>query len=829
MKSSTYLKQGSQLMQDFEKLGAFYLGKEYDMDAKSRSENLLLYDSKDLCTHAVVVGMTGSGKTGLCVSMLEEAAIDRIPSIVIDPKGDISNLLLSFPNLSPEEFRPWVDEGQADREGISPEVFATHESDKWKAGLESWGQDAARIRMMRDTVDMRVYTPGATIGRPLTILKSFNCPSPEVVADSDMFADMISSASSGLLSLLGIDADPIRSKEHILISNILNTTWSKGQNLDLGALISKIQKPPFERVGIMELDSFYPAKERNELAMTLNNLLASPSFSNWMMGEPINIQRMLHTPEGKPCVSIISIAHMTDKERMFFVTILLNEILSWTRTQAGTSSLRAILYMDEVYGYFPPTANPPSKRPMLTLLKQARAFGLGCVLATQNPVDLDYKGLSNAGTWFLGRLQTERDKARVIEGLEGASSQAGTTFDKAAMERTLAGLGNRVFLMNNVHEDHPVVFETRWAMSYLRGPLTRDQLQTITESDPNYDPAAVESANKIRPGAAAGAAQPVVAQVNQQELVPSGVDQFFVATNARVGDGQRLVYRPMLLGEGRLHYVRVSYKVDKWMERRFLASVSGGELPDEIWDDADPLVEALEMDRRPEEGAEFAELPVDLQKAKNYKTWQKELKEFLYRKQALTVYKCKELKMYSAPGEEVGDFKVRLEQAVSEERDEAKEKLTKKYASKFSTLQDRIRRAEDKVEVQEEQYQQSRMSGMLSVGTTLMGALFGRKMLSATNARSAGTSMRAFGRSGKEKADIERAQDNLDEVIRKYEDLEEEFKQEVEDLEDKLSVDNLDLEELNLPPRKSDISVEDFGVCWMPFVVDSSGIADPAY
>jgi len=816
-------------MQDFEKLGAFYLGKEYDMDAKSRAENLLLYDSKDLCTHAVVVGMTGSGKTGLCVSMLEEAAIDRIPSIVIDPKGDISNLLLSFPNLTPEEFRPWVDEGQAAREGISPEVFATNEAEKWKAGLESWGQDAARIRMMRETVDMRVYTPGATIGRPLTILKSFDCPSPEVIGDSDMFADMISSASSGLLSLLGIDADPIRSKEHILISNILSTTWSKGQNLDLGSLISKIQNPPFERVGIMELDSFYPAKERGELAMTLNNLLASPSFANWMMGEAIDIKRMLHTPEGKPCVSIVSIAHMTDKERMFFVTILLNEILSWTRTQAGTSSLRAILYMDEVYGYFPPTANPPSKRPMLTLLKQARAFGLGCVLATQNPVDLDYKGLSNAGTWFLGRLQTERDKARVIEGLEGASSQAGSKFDRGAMEKTLAGLGNRVFLMNNVHEDHPVVFETRWAMSYLRGPLTRDQLQKITEEDPNYDPQAVQAANKARPGAAGDAAKPVVAQVNQQDLVPSDIEQYFVASNARVSDSQRLVYRPMLIGEGRLHYVRATYKVDKWTERRFLASVSGGELPDEIWDEADPLVEALEMDRRPEEAAEFAELPIDLQKAKNYKTWQKELKEFLYRKQNMTVYKCTELKKYSEPGEELGDFKVRMEQAVSEKRDEAKEKLTKKYASKFSTLRDRIRRAEDKVEVQQEQYKQARVSGMLSVGTTLMGALFGRKTLSVSNARRAGTSMRAFGRSGKEKSDIDRAKDSLEDVMVKYEELEEQFEQDVDELTEKLSVDNMEFEELSIPPRKSDISIEEFGVCWLPFIVDSSGIADPAY
>ncbi len=814
-------------MQDFEKLGVFYLGKDCDLDAQSRTENLLLYDSKDLCTHAVVVGMTGSGKTGLCVSMLEEAAIDRIPSIVIDPKGDIANLLLSFPNLTPEEFRPWVDEGQAAREGISPEVFATNEAEKWKAGLKGWGQDAARIRMMRDTVDMRVYTPGATIGRPLTILKSFKCPGPEVLGDNDLLADMISSASSGLLSLLGIDADPIRSKEHILISNILSTTWGKGQNLDLGSLISKIQNPPFERVGIMELDSFYPAKERSELAMTLNNLLASPSFSNWMQGEAIDIKRMLHTPEGKPCVSIVSIAHMTDKERMFFVTILLNEILSWMRTQAGTSSLRAILYMDEVYGYFPPTANPPSKRPMLTLLKQARAFGLGCVLATQNPVDLDYKGLSNAGTWFLGRLQTERDKARVIEGLEGASSQAGAKFDRGEMEKTLAGLGNRVFLMNNVHDDHPAVFETRWAMSYLRGPLTRNQLQSITEADPNYDPKTIAAAN-ARPGAKTSA-NPIVAQISQQDLVPTDVDQYFVAAGMRVGDGQRMVYRPVLIGEGRLHYVRATYKVDKWMERRFLSAIAGGEMPDEVWEQAEPLAEALEMERRPEKGIEFAELPIDLQKNDNYRTWKKELKEFLYRQQSLTVYKCKEMKLYSEPGEELGDFKVRLEQSVSEKRDEAKEKLTRKYASKFSTLRDRIRRAEDKVEVQEEQYKQSRVSGMLSVGTTLMGALFGRKTFSVGNARSAGTSMRAFGRTSKEKSDIERAKDSLDDVVKKLEDLEDQFNQDVDDLSEKLSVENMDFEELSIPPRKSDISIEQFGVCWLPFLVDSSGIAEPAY
>ena len=299
-------------MQDYEKLGVFYLGREYDIENRQGRDDLLLYDSRDLCTHAVVVGMTGSGKTGLCVGLLEEAAMDRIPSIVIDPKGDISNLLLTFPNLTPEEFRPWIDEGQANRKGVTPEVFATEEADKWKKGLESWGQDAERIRRMRETVEMRVYTPGSTYGRPLTILKSFNAPNKQVMNDPDLLGDRISSAASGLLSLLGIDADPIQSREHILISNILSNAWRGGRDLDLGRLIGEIQSPPFERVGILDIDTFYPAKDRASLAMQINNLLASPTrflhgrehnrahpacgrFFTWMKCLVISLrQRILH-------------------------------------------------------------------------------------------------------------------------------------------------------------------------------------------------------------------------------------------------------------------------------------------------------------------------------------------------------------------------------------------------------------------------------------------------------------------------------------------------------------------------------------------------------
>ena len=818
-------------MQDYEKLGVFYLGREYDMEARESREDLLLYDSRDLCTHAVVVGMTGSGKTGLCVGMLEEAAMDRIPSIVIDPKGDISNLLLTFPNLTPEEFRPWIDEGQANRKGVTPEVFATEEAEKWKAGLESWGQDAERIQRMRETVEMRVYTPGSTYGRPLTILKSFSAPNKQVLNDPDLLGDRISSAVSGLLSLLGIDADPIQSREHILLSNILSNAWRNGRDLDLGRLIGEIQTPPFERVGILDIDSFYPAKDRNALAMQINNLLASPSFASWMEGEPIDIKRMLHTEEGKPCVSIVSISHLNDQERMFFVTILLNEVLAWTRTQPGTSSLRAILYMDEVFGYFPPTKNPPSKQPMLTLLKQARAFGLGCVLATQNPVDLDYKGLSNAGTWFLGRLQTERDKARVLEGLEGASAQAGSSFDKGKMEEILAGLGARKFLMNNVHDDQPTVFETRWAMSYLRGPLTRDQIQELVDADPSYDreaTAAAASAGQVtRP--AAEPVEKMAPQINQTQLVPPDIDQLFIEPKRRINEGERLVYRPAIMARGQLHYVRTSWKTDKWEEKTFLAQITGNQTPDQVWDEAEEVLENLDIYHEADGEAEFAKLPADMQKVKNYKKWEKEFKEFLYKDLPIKLQKCASMKMISEPGEPLGDFKVRLEQTVSERRDEETDKLRKRYASKFSTLRDRIRRGEAKVEKEESDYKSSRMNSVLSVGTTLMGALLGRKTVSVTNARRAQSSMRSFGRSSKEKDDIGRAKDNLEDLHIKFEDLETEFNEAVSKIEDKLSIENLEFEELTLAPRKGDLSVEQFAVVWLPWEVDDSGIAEPVY
>ncbi|MBN1890375.1 MAG: ATP-binding protein, partial [Thermoflexales bacterium] len=387
-------------MQDYEKLGVFYLGREYDLAAQKTSEKLVLYDAKDLVTHAVCVGMTGSGKTGLCLALLEEAGIDNIPAILIDPKGDLANLLLTFPQLRGEDFAPWINPEDAEKKGLSPQDYAQKQAESWQKGLADWGQAPERIQRLRDTVDMVIYTPGSNAGLSLSILKSFAAPDQAVLEDGELLRERINTTVTSLLGLLGIQADPIQSREHILISNLLDYAWKQGQDVDLAALIGLIQQPPMTKVGVLDLDAFYPPKDRFSLVMALNNMLAAPGFGAWMEGEPLDVGRMLYSPAGKPRMAIVSIAHLNDAERMFFVSLLLNQVVGWMRQQSGTTSLRAILYMDEIFGYFPPSANPPSKQPLLTLLKQARAFGLGVVLATQNPVDLDYKGLSNAGTWF---------------------------------------------------------------------------------------------------------------------------------------------------------------------------------------------------------------------------------------------------------------------------------------------------------------------------------------------------------------------------------------------------------------------------------------------
>ena len=513
-------------MQDYEKLGAFYLGKRVD-EAGDLTDELVLYDSRDLTTHAVIIGMTGSGKTGLGIGLLEEAAMDHIPVIAIDPKGDMGNLLLTFPDLAAKDIRPWVDAGQATNAGQSAEEFAKSQATLWSNGLAKWGQDRNRIARLRHNVDLAIYTPGSNAGLPVSVLQSFTAPGSAVLDDSDLYRERVQATATSVLSLLGIDADPVTSREHILLSRLLDLAWQDGRSLSVAALISEIQKPPITKIGVMDIDSFFPPKERFELAMRLNNLLAAPGFEVWTRGEPLNAGRLLYSEGGKPRLSVMSIAHLGDAERMFFVSMLLNELIAWMRAQPGTSSLRAILYMDEIFGFMPPVANPPSKNLFLTLLKQARAYGLGIVLSTQNPVDLDYRGLSNIGTWCIGRLQTERDKARVMEGLEGASNAG--QFDRARMEQTLAGLGKRRFLLHNVHEDEAVVFGTRWVMSYLAGPLTRDQIKALTPKQETAETPAPATPSTGRYDDAA-------------PVLPASIKQYYVR-----GEGDGIIYFPRLL------------------------------------------------------------------------------------------------------------------------------------------------------------------------------------------------------------------------------------------------------------------------------------------
>ncbi len=454
----------------------FFLGKTYDLQASKMGEDQVFYDPNDLTTHAIITGMTGSGKTGLGVIMLEEAALRGIPALVVDPKGDLTNLLLHFPDLLPSDFQPWVDQDAARRDGVTLEAAAEKAASLWKNGLASYGLGKPDLEALRDSVEFAVYTPGSDAGIPVSILASLSAPPIPWEGNKEILREKISSTVTAILGLVGLkDIDPVRAKEHILLANIFEDAWKSGKDLDMATLITHVQSPPFDKLGVFPLDQFYPEKDRFELAMLLNNFLAAPAFQTWMEGQPLDIGKFLYSPDGKPRHSVFYLAHLNDEERMFFITLLYSSIESWMRTQKGSSGLRVLTYFDEIAGYLPPVANPPSKNIILRMLKQARAFGVGLILSTQNPVDLDYKALSNAGTWVIGKLQTDQDKERLLDGLEGAAPG----LDRKAFDKMISLLDKRVFLLHNVHEDAPQVFGTRWAMNYLPGPLTRSQIPAL--------------------------------------------------------------------------------------------------------------------------------------------------------------------------------------------------------------------------------------------------------------------------------------------------------------------------------------------------------------
>ena len=804
----------------FEKLGLFYLGRRHDPATGQTFDEPVLYDSRDLVTHAVCVGMTGSGKTGLCLGLIEEAAIDGVPVIAIDPKGDLGNLLLTFPGLSAQEFRPWVNEDDARRAGVSVDAFAAEQAKSWTSGLQAWGQDAARVRRLRDAAEFTIFTPGSRAGRPVSILSSFSAPAAVEREDAELLAERANGTATSALVLGGVDAPP-RSREHSLVAALLTHAWRTGADLDLAGLIRQVQTPPFDKVGVVDLESFFPAKDRFELAMQLNGVLAAPGFETWLEGEPLDPQGLFYSPEGKPRVAIFSIAHLGDTERMFFVSLLMNQMVGWMRRQTGTTSLRAMLYMDEILGYFPPVSNPPSKPPLLTLLKQGRAFGLGIVLATQNPVDLDYKGLANTGTWFLGRLQTERDKARMLDGLEGMSGG----LDRAEVDRVLSALKKRVFLMHNVHDKGPTVFETRWTLSYLRGPLSRDQIKSLTPAARTTTaaaggpPGATPQSRPAAPAASMAAGSSVSAREasadpgtsSERPVVPPGIQEWFIKA-----DAEAATYAPGVLGAARVSFSDRALGVESTADVYYFASVTDAAIQLD-WAEAERLdLRPDDLSRAPDSpGARFEPLPAVAAQPKKYPAWEKSLKSWLGQNERVTLLRHTELDIVSRPAESERDFRIRLQHEARAARDAAVDAVRRKFASKQAALAERLRRAEQAVEREAQQASDSKMQTAVSMGATLLGALLGRKAVSVGTLGRATTAARGVGRSMKEASDVKRATEGVESVKEAIAALEGEIAEAVAGVTARIDQD-APLDHVSLAPKRGQIEVQFVALAWKP-------------
>jgi hypothetical protein len=816
---------------DIEGLGVFYLGRKVDGDGAGGQP--LLVDARRFTTHAVCVGMTGSGKTGLLIDLIEEAAIDGIPTLVIDPKGDLANVLLSFPGLAASDFLPWVETDAAKRDGITIEALAEKTAKKWSDGLAASGQSADRIRRLHEAVEMAVYTPGSRTGRPLAMLESLDPPAAHVVDDAEARRERIESLVSGILALVGLDAEPGKSREHVLLSTIIDSMWRSGQKVDFGGLVRAIPAPPIERVGFLDLENFYPAGERFQLASRLNTVAAAPGFEAWLEGEPLDVGRLLWTPAGKPRVAVVSIAHLSDAQRMAFVTLLAGQTVAWMRTQGGTSSLKALFLMDEVFGYVPPTANPPSKTPILTLMKQARAYGLGVVLATQNPVDLDYKGLSNAGTWFLGRLQTARDKARVLDGLEGAASTAGKSFDRARVDRLLSGLEQRMFLLHSVHDDEETVFQSRWTMAYLRGPLLREEIRRLTQGVAVQTTAAVPGSSVAPPAAGNAfetsgrtpAGREAFAGGGARPLLPPGVREVFLAPRHAVPLDGVVHYKPAILGRGRVRFAKPAARID--INRDIICMAPAGDsVGESAWEQADQFAEAPEVEPAPRTGT-FASLPSALAGPKGYAALASALKSHLGRTSRLVLWTAHEIDAVSRPDETEAEFRVRIAQRVREWRDAEMDRVRDRNAAKLASLSERIDRARQKVERERAEAKNKSMQTYVSIGSAVLGALLGRKAATSTNIGRAATSMRSASRSARQQADVVHAEESLATLEERRQAIEDEVAAELERIRLESSPERIRLEEMEIPARKTDIAVDDVVLAWVPQEPAESGRRKP--
>ncbi len=812
----------------------YFLGKIYDPKTNALTSEAVMLDPSNLTTHAVVTGMTGSGKTGLCIGLLEEAALHGIPAIIIDPKGDLTNLLLHFPSLLPADFQPWIDPETARQSGKTVEQMALETSDRWKKGLADWGLGSEQLKALGDSADFSIYTPGSSSGISVNILSSFQAPELDWETNAEVLRERISSTVTALLGLIGIsDVDPLRSREHILLSNLIETAWVNKQSLTLTDLILQVQTPPMERLGAFPMESFFPEKDRFSLAILLNNFLAAPSFQVWQQGQTLDIGELLYTKSGKPRHSIFYLAHLSENERMFFVTLLFAAVETWMRSQRGTGNLRALVYFDEIMGYLPPVANPASKTVMMRMLKQARAFGVGLVLATQNPVDVDYKALSNAGTWMIGRLQTEQDKQRLLDGL----TSAGGSTNVATFDKLISGLQKRVFLFHSIYKSGPVTFSTRWALNYLAGPMTRDQIPLANQlvgagsavRASATEPTAVTT--KTTPGSIkAGevtASRPAIAGSVAEYFMPASTGFSEAASAAGLPSSlssKGIVYKAALLLQSEVRYLSRQYNVDYAKKVTAILENPGSGLIK--WENQTAsTVEPNKLEAQPLPKSQFHPVAVWLNDAKKVADIQKDFSEWIYRSGSIKLKANTALKVYASPQSSQADFHKLCSDAAKKMAEADVAKVESTYTTKIAALERKIDAQELDVKAAESQVNQRNLEGLATGGAAVLGMLTGRKRSLSSTMSKVRMASAAKDKKVAEEQDLKALQEQLQELTKQKEAALAEASEKWAELASQIT-------EISITPAKSDIFSEIFGVAWLPYYqTENAGnpVEIPAY
>jgi hypothetical protein len=821
----------------------FYLGRAYDPIKQVVTDREITYDPADLTTHAVVTGMTGSGKTGLCVVLLEEAALQGIPAIIIDPKGDLTNLLLHFPDLAPQDFQPWIDADLARRAGKSLDEVATDAAASWRDGLKEWGIPQERILALRNSAQFTIFTPGSDAGISVSVLSSLAVPEISWKDNREVLREKITSTVTALLGLVGYtDIDPLRSREHILLSNIFENEWSQGKNVELAELVLQTQTPPFEKLGAFPVETFFPAKDRMELAMVLNNILAAPVFEAWREGQSLNIASMLYTDDGRPRHNIFYLAHLSDAERMFFVTLLLSAVETWMRTQSGSTSLRALLYMDEIFGYLPPLRNPPSKLPLLRMLKNARAFGLGLLLATQNPVDVDYKALSNAGTWFIGKLQTEQDKNRLLDGLESAAGG----IPRMVFDKLISSLGKRVFVLHNIHAKQTELLQTRTTMNFLAGPLTRNRIGDLNKLASVEGPAQtqalaphttpmIEPSPILRPSARAAQSQPPTAHIQSSSTkppVPAWIREYFLPQNYSLPEAfsavQRampaevmidgVIYRPTLLASAEVRILDPKHGVDTEITRSAL--VKSPEKRGSIrWEDHPLKSDVLDsVDTSPAPSTRFSSIDAPLNDVKLMTALQKDFTDWVFRHSSVKARANQTLKVFAGPDISQAEFMKACADAAREARDAEIIKKTAQLDRQLKSLEDKLAREERELREDEADLSHRKMEEAGTHFENITGLFGGRRKASRLS-----SSLTKRRMTEQAKADVEESVDALKQFNQQIAELHKRREEVIAEINDRWGRVVNEIAEVTIAPKKTDVLVKVFGVAWMPYYAIKSG------